>query len=137
MEMHRLYFDLNIEGLKGFLNNQIEKERNIIKVEKLKKFLSFLFLVSENIKDQEVDLNRRELWHSIAFLRAVEIESLKINQKFDTRVMKNLILKIDLNLSNDEICWDEISALFKSERREIGLTYKFDTLVEKYKIPKI
>lgn len=137
MEMHRLYFDLNIEGLKGFLNNQIEKERDIIKVEKLKKFLSFLFLVSENIKDQEVDLNRRELWHSIAFLRAVEIESLKINQKFDTRVMKNLILKIDLNLSNDEICWDEISALFKSERREIGLTYKFDTLVEKYKIPKI
>lgn len=137
MEMHRLYFDLNIEGLKGFLNNQIEKERDIIKVEKLKKFLSFLFLVSENIKDEEVDLNRRELWHSIAFLRAVEIESLKINQKFDTRVMKNLILKIDLNLSNDEICWDEISALFKSERREIGLTYKFDTLVEKYKIPKI
>lgn len=137
MEMHRLYFDLNIEGLKGFLNNQIEKERDIIKVEKLKKFLSFLFLVSENIKDQGVDLNRRELWHSIAFLRAVEIESLKINQKFDTRVMKNLILKIDLNLSNDEICWDEISALFKSERREIGLTYKFDTLVEKYKIPKI
>ena len=62
---------------------------------------------------------------------------MKINQKFDTRVMKNLILKIDLNLSNDEICWDEISALFKSERREIGLTYKFDTLVEKYKIPKI
>lgn len=137
MEMHRLYFDLNIEGLKGFLNNQIEKERDIIKVEKLKKFLSFLLLVSENIKDEEVDLNRRELWHSIAFLRAVEIESLKINQKFDTRVMKNLILKIDLNLSNDEICWDEISALFKSERREIGLTYKFDTLVEKYKIPKI
>lgn len=137
MEMHRLYFDLNIEGLKGFLNNQIEKERDVIKVEKLKKFLSFLFLVSENIKDEEVDLNRRELWHSIAFLRAVEIESLKINQKFDTRVMKNLILKIDLNLSNDEICWDEISALFKSERREIGLTYKFDTLVEKYKIPKI
>ena len=137
MEMHRLYFDLNIEGLKGVLNNQIEKERDIIKVEKLKKFLSFLLLVSENIKYEEVDLNRRELWHSIAFLRAVEIETLKINQKFDTRVMKNLILKIDLNLSNDEICWDEISALFKSERREIGLTYKFDTLVEKYKIPKI
>lgn len=137
MEMHRLYFDLNIEGLKGFLNNQIEKERDIIKVEKLKKFLSFLFLVSENIKDEDIDLNRRELWHSIAFLRAVEIESLKINQNFDTRVMKKLILKIDLNLNNDEICWDEVSTLFKSERREIGLTYKFDTLVEKYKIPKI
>lgn len=137
MEMHRLYFDLNIEGLKGFLNNQIEKERDIIKVEKLKKFLSFLLLVSENIKDQEVDLNRRELWHSIAFLRAVEIESLKINQNFDNIVMKKLISKIDLNLNNDEICWDEVSTLFKSERREIGLTYKFDTLVEKYKIPKI
>lgn len=137
MEMHRLYFDLNIEGLKGFLNNQIEKERDIIKVEKLKKFLSFLLLVSENIKDEDFDLNRRELWHSIAFLRAVEIESLKINQNFDNIVMKKLILKIDLNLNNDEICWDEISALFKSERREIGLTYKFDTLVEKYKIPKI